>query len=196
MNCETWCFGVNQQNPPTVQIEPLFSRDSMMLYTGESNVSVKLRSSTLSQRTGLSVTGSRHLTGTLGWYLGSLSAVHAHSTSSIVNGTPSDHRRPSRIWNVRVLPSSLHPQSLPTKGRHVKPSASRSPKLDSACSDKKVNVVLRRLMPPYTPIWSGGCEYIRSSGTGTRSSSGWITPCLTRSADIGDSKNLVGMGPA
>ena len=65
MNCVNQCFGPYQHIPLMKQLGPLFIRDSMMLYTGESNVSAKLRSSILLHFTSFPVTGSLYLTGKL-----------------------------------------------------------------------------------------------------------------------------------
>ena len=98
----------------------------------------------------------------------------------MVIGSPSDHLAPLRSSNVHTVPSGLAWNDLQISGMESTSFGSRY--MQSALSSRSpitLPVCVIRHMPPYWPISFITFSTSTSSGTGNRSSTGGILPCLT-----------------
>src|SRR3954466_14159616 len=128
-----------------------------------------------------------------GWltYLLFASQFHQYMMSSAVNGTPSDHFKPSRSVIVQTRLSADGSTLLATCALTGYPSGDQCVRKDALrrkliVSTSVVAFVANRIhVPPYLPMPSG--PSMTTGSLGMRSASGRRSPCLTSAVKIGDS---------
>src|SRR5262245_53376773 len=123
----------------------------------KSSTAVNLASVPLPERASSGVVFDAVLSGLL------IMSFHQYMTSAVVNGLPSDHLMPSRMWNVHLLVSSLCSQLSAQPGPISRPSLSqRSGEwpywLSSMmCWTPHSQFAVVWMTPPYLPVVSQGC---------------------------------------